>query len=75
MTICYNMWSFGILFPFWYVWTKKNLATLIGRLLTDGGECRSQTFITRITDSGPQNRIWGPGLPDGIFLYQKMFVF
>jgi hypothetical protein len=21
------LWSFGIFFPFWYVWTKKNLAT------------------------------------------------
>jgi hypothetical protein len=24
------LWSFGIFFPFWYVWTKKNLATLVG---------------------------------------------
>jgi hypothetical protein len=22
-----SLWSFGIFFPFWYVWTKKNLAT------------------------------------------------
>jgi hypothetical protein len=28
MTVWYRLWSFGILFPFWYVWTKKNLATL-----------------------------------------------
>jgi hypothetical protein len=28
MTIWYSLWSFGIHFPFWYVWTKKNLATL-----------------------------------------------
>jgi hypothetical protein len=33
--IWYNLWQFGIvcghlvyIFPFWYVWTKKNLATL-----------------------------------------------
>jgi hypothetical protein len=33
--IWYNLWPFGIVcghfvyfFPFWYVWTKKNLATL-----------------------------------------------
>jgi hypothetical protein len=31
---CFNLWPFGIVcghlvfFPFWYVWTKKNLATL-----------------------------------------------
>jgi hypothetical protein len=31
----YNLWPFGIvcshisLFPFWYVWTMKNLATLL----------------------------------------------
>jgi hypothetical protein len=24
----YSLWSFVIFFPFWYVWTKKNLATL-----------------------------------------------
>jgi hypothetical protein len=36
MAIWYNLWLFGIacgrwlyFFPFWYVWTKKNLATLI----------------------------------------------
>jgi hypothetical protein len=35
MTIWYNIWfgivcgPFGILFPFWYVLTKKNLATLV----------------------------------------------
>jgi hypothetical protein len=25
--IC-SLWSFGVFFPFWYIWTKKNLATL-----------------------------------------------
>jgi hypothetical protein len=37
MTIWYNIWPFGIvcghlvytLFLFWYVWAKKNLATLM----------------------------------------------
>jgi hypothetical protein len=24
----YSLWWFGIFFTFWYVWTKKNLATL-----------------------------------------------
>jgi hypothetical protein len=30
MAVWYSLWSFGILFPIWYVWTKKNLATLVG---------------------------------------------
>jgi hypothetical protein len=29
MAVWYSLWSFGILFPFWYVLTKKNLATLL----------------------------------------------
>jgi hypothetical protein len=24
-----SLWSFGTFFPFWYVWTKKHLATLL----------------------------------------------
>jgi hypothetical protein len=28
MAFWYGLWSFGIFFTFWYVWTKKNLATL-----------------------------------------------
>jgi hypothetical protein len=28
MAVWYSLWSFGIFFPIWYVWTKKNLATL-----------------------------------------------
>jgi hypothetical protein len=24
----YTLWNFGMLFPFWYFWTKTNLATL-----------------------------------------------
>jgi hypothetical protein len=24
------LWSFAAFFPIWYVWTKKNLATLVG---------------------------------------------
>jgi hypothetical protein len=31
--VWYNVWPFGIVcgifFPFWYVWSKKNLATLL----------------------------------------------
>jgi hypothetical protein len=39
MAIWNNVWQFGIVcghllyfFPIWYVWTKKNLATLVGCL-------------------------------------------
>jgi hypothetical protein len=27
--VWYSLWSFVVFFPFWYVWTKKNLATPI----------------------------------------------
>jgi hypothetical protein len=30
MSFGYGLWSFGIFFTFWDVWTKKNLATLLG---------------------------------------------
>jgi hypothetical protein len=23
LAVWYNLWQFGILFPFWFVWTKK----------------------------------------------------
>jgi hypothetical protein len=26
MPIRYSLWSFGLLFPFWHAWSKKNLA-------------------------------------------------
>jgi hypothetical protein len=29
MAVWYSLWSFGRFFPFWYVWTKKNLATVL----------------------------------------------
>jgi hypothetical protein len=36
MAICYNLWRFDLVchhlvyfLPFWYIWTKKNLATLL----------------------------------------------
>jgi hypothetical protein len=29
MAVWYSLWSFGIFFPFWYIWTKKNLATVL----------------------------------------------
>jgi hypothetical protein len=38
MAVWYSLWSFGIFFPLWYVWTKKNLATLF-----------SSAFLKRLT--------------------------
>jgi hypothetical protein len=29
VAIWYILWLFGIIFPFWYVYTKKNLATVV----------------------------------------------
>jgi hypothetical protein len=29
MSVWYSLWSFGVFFPIWYVWTKKNPATLV----------------------------------------------
>jgi hypothetical protein len=29
MAVWYSLWSFGTFSPFWYDWTKKNLATLL----------------------------------------------
>jgi hypothetical protein len=31
MAVWFNLWPFGLFTPFWYVWTKKNLATLVWR--------------------------------------------
>jgi hypothetical protein len=28
MAVWHSLWSFGIFFLIWYVWTKKKLATL-----------------------------------------------
>jgi hypothetical protein len=29
MAVCYSLWSFVTFFPIWYVWSRKNLATLV----------------------------------------------
>jgi hypothetical protein len=31
MAVWYSFSTLGMLFPFWYIWTEKNLATLIPR--------------------------------------------
>jgi hypothetical protein len=55
MSIWYNLWPFDIvcghllyIFPIWYVWTKKNLATL--ELMITGQmtqKLRSHNYINR----------------------------
>jgi hypothetical protein len=37
MAVWNSLWSFFIFFPFWYVWTKKNLATQITITPLQGG--------------------------------------
>jgi hypothetical protein len=34
MAVWYSLWLFCVLFPFWYVWSNKNLATLVSRTLS-----------------------------------------
>jgi hypothetical protein len=43
MAVCYSLWSLCIFFPFWYVWTNKNLATLV-----DAAKVFSQNESPRI---------------------------
>jgi hypothetical protein len=33
----YSLWSLGTFFPFWYVWTQKNLATMTYICIEVGG--------------------------------------
>jgi hypothetical protein len=43
--IWYTLWSFGMIFLFWNVWPKKNLATLIG--MTVGGKSTLKSKIRK----------------------------
>jgi hypothetical protein len=45
--VWYSLWSLGIFFPFWYVWTKKNLATLFTTLTLAPEISCLQTFRAR----------------------------
>jgi hypothetical protein len=45
MAVWYSLWSLGIAFPIWYVWSKRNLATLLSSKplhLLDAGRSESQ---------------------------------
>jgi hypothetical protein len=39
MAVWYGLFPYGMLLPFWYVWTMKNLATLLSTIL------RHSTFV------------------------------
>jgi hypothetical protein len=70
--VCYSLWSFGIFFPIWYVWIKKNLATLIcltvfilvqnvdARVECQGGQASQQesNFPPDVLKSLAQKRAW-----------------
>jgi hypothetical protein len=55
----YSLWSFVIFLPIWYVWTKKNLATLptgsVFRLAKYGESLRSsfERNVSRVKSSLP----------------------
>jgi hypothetical protein len=52
------MWSFGIFFAFWYVWTKKNLATL-NLTLESFSEVLAPFAMTVLTTGTPQTQSTG----------------
>jgi hypothetical protein len=47
-SFCCSLWSFGTFFPFWYVWTKKNLAT----------NCTSEAVKARPFQKWGKNIFW-----------------
>jgi hypothetical protein len=49
MAVGYGMWSFGIFLPIWYVWTKKNLATLKWRKEEGAAVACSDGLTDRVT--------------------------
>jgi hypothetical protein len=58
MVVWYNLWSFGMFFPFWHVSTKKNLAPLKRR----GGKSYRRNFVGLIMSGCAGERL--SGLPD-----------
>jgi hypothetical protein len=50
MAVWCRLWSFGIFFPFWYVLTKKNLATLTVRMAPVLGEVSNTVRRNSIFD-------------------------
>jgi hypothetical protein len=50
-----SLWSIGIFFAFWYVWTKKNLATLTYNYLSKQ-DCQMVYFQTKKLNLGKFRR-------------------
>jgi hypothetical protein len=44
LAVWYSLWSFGIFFQFWYVWTKKNMAALTTSPELDDKSCFLRSF-------------------------------
>jgi hypothetical protein len=54
MAVWFSLWSFGMLFPFWYVWTKKNLATLLTeQAMSPKADLSSRFNMSTMTVSAP----------------------
>jgi hypothetical protein len=80
MAIWYSLWSFSILFPFWYVWTKKNLAALVfraimmaaGASLRKGRECFFLSAVCQLVSRAAKRE---GNLPFPGFLRRQKFIF
>jgi hypothetical protein len=51
--VWYSLWSFGIFFLFWYVWTKKNLATLHMWRMDIRHRIYVRSYVLQLMQSGP----------------------
>jgi hypothetical protein len=58
MAVWYNLGSFGIFYPFWYVWTKTNLAT--------PPPSRASAAAAVVVDVGESVRLSGARLGDKV---------
>jgi hypothetical protein len=67
MAIWCSLWSFGIFFPFWYFWTKKNLATLAQAMF-------SKFFLVQYTKTGKLYQI-ATKLPNGHNHYKMVVIY
>jgi hypothetical protein len=63
MAIWYSLWSFGIFFPIWYVWSKKNLATLVFLIANS-----EKGFQQRLNDEKSRRKKIGAKLEQLLFV-------
>jgi hypothetical protein len=68
MAVWYSLWSFGI---FWYVWTTKNLATLVVNLFLRRASFKqhlrhtyvgSSGWVIKVSPSNPEHKVYGSSL-------------